>query len=217
MRPLFFFPVHFIYGQAMIMNNKDKTLKLKVVVSGFAGVGLIVHIVFPGLAIDAISLSLFVLALLPWLAPLIKAAELPGGFKIEFKDVQEAAESVAAGAPEVALIEPMPIPEPSYLAIADQDPGLALAGLRIEIEKRLRALAERAGISRSRPLTQLTEDLRERGILSVRSVGGLRELIKLGNQAAHGVEVAPDAASSAVQFGPRVLRVLDSKLANLGG
>jgi len=192
-------------------NSADRTKPLKIAISVIATVGLIAHLAFPNLAIDAISLSLLVVAVLPWLAPLVKAAELPGGFKIEFQDVKEAAERVAAGAPEViAATGPH---EPLYMAISEQDPGLALVGLRIEIEKRLRQLAERSGIVKSRPLAQLTKELEELSVLSAESASGLRELIALGNQAAHGVRVGPDVAYSAVEFGPKVLQILDAKLA----
>jgi len=199
----------------MNSNNEDRALILKAVITVIAAVGLVVHIVFPSLSIDSISLGLLIIAVLPWLVPLVKAAELPGGFKIEFQDVKAAADQVAAGAPEVAAIPPPP--EPLYLSILEQDPGLALVGLRIDIEKRLRALAEQSGISKSRPLTQLTNELQERGILSTDSSNGLRKLINLGNQAAHGVRVGPDVAYFAAEFGPKVLQVLDVKLVSHRG
>ena len=170
-----------------------------------------IRLVFPSLPIDAISLGLLVIAVLPWLSSLIKSAELPGLGKIEFQDVKSAVdkiESIEASGPADSSSEN----QASYLAIAEQNPSLALVGLRIEIEKRLRALSEKAGIPKSRPLTQLTHDLAERNLLTQRSVGGLLDLITLGNQAAHGVEVSEDAAYSAVEFGPEILRTLDSKL-----
>lgn len=195
----------------MNSTKEDPTRRLKIAITSVAGLGLVAHLAFPNLAIDAISLGLLTIAVLPWLAPLVKAAELPGGFKIEFQDVKAAAERVAAGAPEV--VANVVRPEPLYLTISEQDPGLALVGLRIEIEKRLRDLAVQSGIPKSRPLTQLTRELEERSILSGESASGLRDLISLGNQAAHGVRVGPDVAYSAVEFGPKVLQVLDSKLA----
>lgn len=196
----------------MNYNNEDRTRTLKVVISVIAAVGLVVHIAFPNLSIDAISLGLLIIAVLPWLAPLVKAAELPGGFKIEFQEVKAAVDQVAAGTPEVAALTPPP--EPLYLAILEQDPGLAFVGLRIDIEKRLRALAEQSGIPKSRTLTQLTNELQEHGILSTESSSGLRKLINLGNQAAHGVRVGPDVAYFAAEFGPKVLQILDVKLAS---
>jgi hypothetical protein len=197
----------------MSHSGRDDLRRLRIVISGVAGVALIGRLIFPNLSIDAVSLGLIALGVLPWLAPLIKSAELPGGIKIEFQDVKAAAERVAAGelgAPSA------PVPEPAFLAIAEQDAGLALTGLRIEIEKRLRLLAEGSGLPRSRPLARLTTDLQERGILNAEAGGGLRDLIALGNQAAHGVEVAPEAAYSAVEYGPRVLQVLDTKIEQLG-
>ena len=193
-------------------SNAVHLTRLKVAITLLAISGLVLRIAFPNLRIDAVSLGLLAIAILPWLSPLIKSAELPGGLKIEFQDVKAAAERVAAGEPAAASAS-LQITEPSYLAIAEADPRLALVGLRIEIEKRLRTLAEQVGAVKGRPLTQLIRDLQERGVISPESIGGLLDLIKLGNQAAHGVPMESDAAYSAVEYGPRVLGILDAKLA----
>ena len=193
---------------------KDPLRSLKLLVTLGALLLLFVRILFPSLRIDAVSLGLVAVALLPWLSPLIKSAKLPGGFEIEFQDVKNAADKVTSGEASTPLVSP---PQLSYLELADQDPSLALVALRIEIEKRLRRLAEIAGVPRSRSLTVIIMDLQVREILNPDSVQGLRDLITLGNQAAHGVPVGPQAASSAVEYGPRVLQILDSKIVNLGG
>lgn len=195
---------------------RDPLTKLKWIVTVIACAGLVVRIAFPDLKIDAVSLGLLALALLPWLSPLIKSAELPGGVKIEFQDVKAAAEKVAAGEPKAAAAAPAQ-PEPSFVAIAEQDPSLAMVGLRIEIEKRLRKIAEHSDIVPSRPLVQLTHELERRQVLNHEAVAGLRDLIALGNQAAHGVEVSSEAAYSAVEYGAQVLSILDSKLGELKG
>lgn len=185
--------------------------RLKIAISIMAISASVLHIAYPTLRIDVVSLGLFALAILPWLSPLIKSAELPGGVKIEFQDVKAAADRVAAGEPAAASAS-LQLSEPSYLAIAEADPRLALVGLRIEIEQRLRAIAEQVGATKSRPLTQLIRDLQELKVINPESVGGLLDLISLGNQAAHGVPVDSDAAYSAVEYGPRVLGILDAKL-----
>jgi len=41
------------------------------------------HIVWPTFAIDFVAVGLFVIATLPWVAPLVKSLELPGGWKVE--------------------------------------------------------------------------------------------------------------------------------------
>lgn len=192
----------------------DPLLLLKSVVTLVALAVLVARIAFPTLRIDAVSLGLILVALLPWLSPLIKSAKLPGGFEIEFQDVRDAAERVTASE---AAAPPVPPSTPAYLDIADQDPSLALVGLRIEIERRLRRLGELAGIPRSRSLAVLTRELESREVLRPDSAAGLGDLISLGNRAAHGTPVAPQAAYSAVDFGPRVLGILDAKVAQMEG
>ncbi len=197
------------------MKPETQLRVLKTVMTVGALGGFAVHLIFPNLKIDAVSFGFLLLALLPWLSPLIKSAKLPGGFEIEFQDVKNAADKVAAGEPAAAAIGPAAVPEPSYLTIAEQDPRLGLILLRIEIEKRLRAIADKVGLPKARSISQMLRELEGQGVLSSESLGGLRDLISLGNQAAHGVPVSSDAALSALDYGPRVLGILDAKLAQL--
>ncbi len=44
------------------------------------------HLFWGGLTLDAPAIALLVLAALPWLAPFLKALELPGGWKFSFRD-----------------------------------------------------------------------------------------------------------------------------------
>jgi hypothetical protein len=188
---------------------------LKAIVTVGAVSAFATHLILPNLKIDAVSFGFLLLALLPWLSPLIKSAKLPGGFEIEFQDVKNAADKVAAGEPAAAAMGTAAVQEPSYLTIAEQDPRLGLILLRIEIEKRLRAIADKVDLPKARSISQMLRELEGHGVLSSESLGGLRDLISLGNQAAHGVPVSSDAALSAVDYGPRVLGILDTKLAQL--
>src|SRR5712691_13469752 len=138
--------------------QEQKTESLKglrqVVTLGALAIAL-VHLLWPTLAIDAITLALLVIALLPWLAPIFKSLEFPGGWKVEFQDLQKAAER----AEKAGLLAPqpeLPSAEFTFQQVAESDPNLALAGLRIEIEKRLASLADKHGIERrGRGLGQL--------------------------------------------------------------
>lgn len=51
-----------------------------------------VHVVVPNANIDAITLTLLVVAVVPWLAPILKTVELPGGWKFEFRELKEKVE-----------------------------------------------------------------------------------------------------------------------------
>lgn len=192
---------------------KVEHLGIKIAISGGALAVIGARLLWPELRLDGVTLGLIAVGILPWLSALIKSAELPGGWKIEFQEVQAAGAKVTRASPP-----PLPsadIPRPSYLDISDRDPNLALVGLRIEIEKRLRALGEKYDLRENRSIIRMFGELRQRGILNDPSVSGLQELVMAGNQAAHGAEVDPRAAAWAIDYGPQILAVLDARLANL--
>ncbi len=171
------------------------------------------HLLWPALAIDAIAMTLLVIALLPWLAPIFKSLEFPGGWKVEFQDLQKAAER----AEKAGLLAPQPELSPAeftFQQVAESDPNLALAGLRIEIEKRLASLAEKHGIERrGRGLGQLLRALAQKQALSPEASATLADMTGLLNSAVHGASVDSRATDWAISVGPRVLKALDN-LAN---
>ncbi len=58
---------------------KGKTLAK--IISLVALLLALAHILFPNARVDLTTVFLFVVAALPWLAPLFKSVELPGGLK----------------------------------------------------------------------------------------------------------------------------------------
>lgn len=172
----------------------------------------LVHVVFPGLAIDAVALVLVIVAVVPWLAPLFKSLQLPGGWKVEFQDLQK----VAAKADDAGLLSPPVSPEPEYAfqSVADRDPNLALAGLRIELEKRLVRLAEAHDIgTHMQGMARLLRELARRGILSEDEESVLSDLVHLLNAAVHGASVDPRATEWAMDVGPQLIQSFEEKLA----
>lgn len=187
--------------------------KLRQFVSLGALLLALIHIIWPGLAIDAIALALIVIAILPWLAPLIKSLELPGGWKVEFQELQKAAsraESAGLLAAEASQNEATF----SFQSIANRDPNLALAGLRIEIEKRLSLLAEIHGLNSRRPMGvgQALRALAQAEVLTNEERSILEEMVNLLNAAVHGAEVDSRAATWAIEVGPRLLTSLDERV-----
>lgn len=63
-------------------------------ISALALVGVAVHLIFPRLKIDAVSLALIGLAVVPWLGPILESIELPGGWRFEFRRVEHAVETL---------------------------------------------------------------------------------------------------------------------------
>ncbi len=96
------------------------------------------------------------------------------------------------------------------MSVAQEDPNLALAGLRIEIERRLGAIARARGLDdRRSSVGQLLRQLASVGAISQAEVSVLNDLVIVLNRAVHGAEVEPRAAQWATEIGPSLLAALD--------
>src|SRR2546425_563826 len=138
------------------MNLEQKRGLLSLVIT-FSALGLAaVHVIWPELKVDAITIALVVVALLPWLGLIFESISFPGGGGVKYRDLARVErEATAAG-----LLEPAAAPELLYAEIVQNDPNLALAGLRIEIERRLRAIAKARGVDVGRKgMGQLMDEL----------------------------------------------------------
>jgi hypothetical protein len=96
----------------------------------------------------------------------------------------------------------------------EHDPNLAIVGIRIEIEKRIRELAEIEGLRLNQPLSRLLRELQFRGVLNQTVFTGLQEIVMAGNQAAHGARVEPSISDWAFTYGPEILLTLDRIIEN---
>jgi len=113
-------------------------------------------------------------------------------------------------APTVVVTEKADSTIDNLRSVAESDPNLALVGFRIEVEKRIKRLAELNGLSTERRgLHRLIRDLNERKVLSASATGGLLDLVVLANQAAHGAEVTRDAADWVLDAGRSIFKQLD--------
>ena len=65
-----------------------QTLHAKWSISACAFGLLVIHLLWPGVAIDEIVFGLVLLAALPWLPAIIESAELPGGWKVQFRKLE---------------------------------------------------------------------------------------------------------------------------------
>ena len=170
----------------------------------------LLHALFPGVKIDAVTVTLLAVAAVPWLAPLLSSLDLPG-LKISFRELQE----VERKARDAGLLAQAP-PQagaPAYMAVADQDPNLAMAGLRIEIERRLRGIAASRGIDASRTSAgRLASQLAQHGALSQQEQSVIIDILGTLNRAVHGAEVDPSAATWVMDVGPNLLASLDQKV-----
>ena len=175
---------------------------------------VIAHLFIPNVKIDEIALILLVLAGVPWFAPFLKSVELFGA-KLETRDLEETGKKAEdSGLVEVGR-EPQKQKKHIYAfeSVVGNDPNLVLAGLRIEIESRLRKIARNRNIKADKiSLTKLTGELIEKEILSVDEAASIKDLLPLLNRAVHGASVDKKAADWALEFGPRLLDALENRL-----
>lgn len=161
----------------------------KLVVSAiFIGL-FMVRIKYPQLKIDAISIILIILAMFPWYSKNIKALELNGIGKVELvsdKEKEELEEKVAKVGISKNVKKENPAELYSFYNIRYTDPKLALAGLRIEIEKELQRIAEKSEINSSyMGVGKLTEELSKYGLITNNEYALIRDIIGVLNKAVH--------------------------------
>lgn len=191
--------------------SRHRDIGLRVTITAAALIVLVLRAIWPKLRLDAISLGLLVVAALPWLAGLFESLEFPGGWKVSFRKLEEAAASI----PNTVAGDSTPEEPPSYLDIRDRDPNLALVGLRIEIEKRLRQIADHHGIeSRNPSIGALMRALGQHEVFPSGVRAALDEIVRAGNAAAHGARVPDGVDDFAFTEGPRILAWLDEAAAS---
>ena len=192
---------------------KPRLIQIAITVCA-TGVALL-HVLFPAIEIDAITVTLIGIAVIPWLGTLFKSVELPGGVKVEYQDLEKAAKKVEASGliNSAERLKPMQNHVYSFQTVSGEDPNLALTGLRIEIESRLKNLAERHDIKvKGQGVNPLTRSLEKSGVLAHEEAAAIRDLLPLLNQAAHGADVEDSAFGWAMDFGPRVLGALEDRI-----
>jgi len=202
------------------MKNK-KYLKIIITIIGVSLATA--HLIFPDIKIDLITVFLVAIAIIPWVESLFKSVELPGGLKLEFQDLErielEAKESGLINK-ESEDIQNLELEDKDYVFVelAQNNPSLALVSLRIEIEKRLRQIAEKYSVeNRQYSMSRQLQTLTEKGIITPQENSTLRDMLHTLNQAAHGIEFDQRTADWIIENGPLIVNSLESKMDIRGG
>jgi hypothetical protein len=99
-----------------------------------------------------------------------------------------------------------PQPFPQFWNIEDE--RLALISIRIELEDRLRQLAQSVGIDRDVALRRLPERLVREGVFDEQAADGIRRLLKIGDRIVAGAKVEADAGEKLKSQARNVLYAL---------
>jgi hypothetical protein len=193
--------------------DREDGMPAKILISALALGLAVLHTAMPSFQIDGITVVAVGIALLPWLSTIFKSVEIPGWLKVEFKYFQKAAKDAESAGLLSGPLTKKERSQYSFQLIATDDPNLALAGLRIEIEKRLKKLAEKNGIGTDfQGIGNMLRNLRNRNALTAREGDAIDGILELLNNAVHGARLDVKAAGWALEFGPRILKSLDEKV-----
>jgi len=183
---------------------------------------LIIHSAYPKTVVDATTLGLLGLLILVMLIPFAKSITLPGGGGVNLLDEFASAKVAADQATkeqqqkgQARSLAPMKPHEPSWRNFLDVDANIALAGLRIEIEERVRELAHKRGIVGDRDLSTtrvILRRLQSEGVLTDSEHHAIESVVNACNQAVHATEIPSNAAYLASDVGETALKILDQKL-----
>ena len=162
---------------------------LKIIVSLIFATLFVVRIIYPELNIDAISIILLILAMFPWYSQNVKALELNGIGKVELvseKEKEELEEKVAKVATVQTIKKEKPTERYSFYNLRYTDQKLALAGLRIEIEKELHRISQKSQIrSDYKGVAELTKVLVRNEMITHNEYTLIRDIIGVLNKAVH--------------------------------
>jgi len=188
---------------------------LKIATSIAAGLMIIADLFCPDIEIGASAIVLLIIVFVPWcswswIASLIESAKLPGGWEIKFRQMSRPTSDV------LPPTDSSPDRTPTLIEVAQFDAELALVYLRIEIERRLRALAKVVGLDQPRGLIHLFRELQRSEVINHPLFSVLQEVVDAGNRAAHGASVEPSLREWAMEYGPQIIDVLDEVLKQRG-
>ena len=191
--------------------------RLQVAITFVSAIFLLAHLRWPTLQIDAIAIVLLVLCFIPWLGNLFKSLEMPGGWKIDFNENRfikdtEVAEESGLLVPQSASLTGNTQSGMEYAVLLEAYPRLAVLDLRIDIEKRLRELANRNGISdKKASATTLTRELAKRGVLTDPESVALLGILASLNSVVHGADISKANAEQVLEVGKRLIDSLDER------
>ena len=164
--------------------------------------------------VDGVALALLGFLLVIPLADLIRKVKF-GEFEagIGRGEIEKTQAKITIDLPPISSDEEDQASEKRVRELLRDDPRLALAKVRIELEDALKRLYTKTAESepewRRLSLSRLVTDLVRREVLSSSIADALRDVIALANRAVHGERVEPAAAEALALLGIRLTRELE--------
>lgn len=195
--------------------------------------GLFILLVIAGLSIVALKplvpalanimmllVGLFTMASLSAFHRLIETPERRPLIQITFNEqmatrqLNTAAKRVGVEVVDAEIVEPQRAQwDVSPDELLGQDNSLALAKLRIDIERELRRLATSAHLDATVArlgIRPLAEELKRRGVLDPAILSVIEDILPAANQAIHGERISTSTATVILRLGKQLIGLLQS-------
>lgn len=167
--------------------------------------------------VDALTVLILFILSIPIFAPYLRKAKLLGA-EFEFKDeireteklvqlsVEQAEKAEIAGERKILQFETFKLSTARQLL--DSDPVLALAALRIEIERKFKLLVDSLGLSirNEQSMSKLIEAVKKQGLLSSEQVAALQKIVSMCNKAIHGSLISKTEAKDIIDLAEELNR-----------
>lgn len=161
--------------------------------------------------VDGITILILFILSIPFVAQYLRKAKFPG-VEFEFKEeiretqklvqlsVEQAEKAESAGEAKILPFETFNLS--AVRALLDSDHVLALAALRIEIEKKLRSATDFLDIPMRDKLqiSKLIEGVSRKELLSFEQITALRKIVNMCNKAIHGSLISEEEAKEIIDL-----------------
>jgi hypothetical protein len=155
--------------------------------------------------VDVFSVVILFILIIPFVAQYLRKAKFPGA-EFEFRDeireteklvklsVDKAKELEGTGEKRVLTFETFSLS--NVRGMLDSDPVLALAALRIEIERKIRTIIGTLNLPlrNESSISRLIGDIQKHELLTLEQVNALQKIVNMCNKAIHGSIISEEEA-----------------------
>ena len=183
---------------------------------------IFLHCFFPNqFIIDNSIIFIYFISSIPFIAQFLKEVNFLGAkfiFKEEIRKTEKLINASSTIKIRTKVDGSLVIAELKSLdnakKLLDADPVLALAALRIEIEKSLKAIAKKLDlpIEEKQSITAIIVNLKNKEIFSHEQVLILKQIINMCNKAIHGVSISKGEAKEIISLTEKFYRTLEKDI-----
>jgi len=183
---------------------------------------IFLHSFFPSqFIIDNSIILIYFISSIPFIAQFLKEVNILGAkfkFKEEIRKTEKLINMSGTAKIRTEVDASLAVVKSKALdnarKLLDSDPVLALAALRIEIEKSLKTIAKRLDlpIKEKRSITEIIVNLKRKEIFSHEQVLILRKIIQMCNKAVHGAVISKSEAKEIIFLTEKFYRTLENSI-----